>query len=325
MAASVRPWPRLAFGNYLSPTMLSMISVPMFDDLDFQHDEEVKQLREYNGFNFDPAWTISAQAKRGLIVSSLLKSTDTLTYMGHEFENRHTPSYETVEVSIGGESFMMEVTVYSYEFMSGPTEGTLSHSGFYSSLGGGGIEAAPNSETHHDYGDVDPDGYIACISHAYSVKDFESPELWQEILSYLMDGMLPTHCDNLRERRQFLSRSRTFVAHREHLWKLGKGGKSSRLVITDLEKCKTLLAQVHNKVGHQGRDGTYKLLAERYYWPNLYDDVAYFVRSCYGCQLQSKMHPKIPFSLTWNSAILRCFYLDMVHMPKGRSRMQFLL
>ena len=180
-------------------------------------------------------------------------------------------------------------------------------------------------ETRCEYEDVDPKGFIACISHAYGLKDYESPELWKEIATYLKDGILPKRCDNLKVRKQFLSRTRCFVVHEDRLWKLGKDGQMPRLLIIDLEKRKEILAQVHNEVGHRGRDGTYKLLAERYYWPNLYDDVAYFVRSCNSCQLRSKMRPKIPFSPTWNSAILRCFHLDTVHMPKGRGGMRYLL
>jgi hypothetical protein len=68
-----------------------------------------------------------------------------------------------------------------------------------------------------------------------------------------------------------------FTCHYNHLWKLQKGGNSPHLVVTDLEKQKSLLAQVHNEVGHCGHNGTYKILLECHYWPNLYDDIAYFV------------------------------------------------
>ena len=113
--------------------------------------------------------------------------------------------------------------------------------------------------------------------------------------------------------------------HDERLWKTEKNGGSPRLVITDMARRQLLIAQVHNEVGHRGRDATYKLLYDRYYWPDLYDSVAYFVRSCYACQLRSRLRPRIPFSATWNSAILRRFDLDTIHMEEGHGGKHYLL
>ena len=104
-----------------------------------------------------------------------------------------------------------------------------------------------------------------------------------------------------------------------------KRGGSPQLVITDMTWQEFLIAQAHNKFGHWGRDATYKLLFDRYYWPDLYDSVAYFVQSCYACQLQSQHRPWIPFSATWNTAILQQFNLDTVHMEKGHGGKNFLL
>ena len=110
-----------------------------------------------------------------------------------------------------------------------------------------------------------------------------------------------------------------------YMWKTEKKGGSPRLLITDMARWQLLIAQVHNEVGHWGHDATYKLLYDCYYWPDLYDSVAYFVWSCYACQLHSRFHPWIPFSVTWNSAILRCFDLDMIHMEEGHGRKHYLL
>jgi len=69
----------------------------------------------------------------------------------------------------------------------------------------------------------------------------------------------------------------------------------------------------------------YKTLSERFFWPNMFDQISYFIRSCNICQLRSKTHPVVAFSPTWNSGILRCFDLDTVHMPDGFGGMGFLL
>jgi hypothetical protein len=325
MVASRRPRPRVTFGDWVTPSILANINVPRFDDQDFLHDDNTKRIHRYDSRGFDPSYAISTQNKGGLISSSLLRSTDTLTYTGHEFENRKTPTCEIVGISLGEEEFTMEITTYGYEYMTGPIKGESLLMEPLSETCPGGSSLCVRYGTREDYENVDPAGVIACISHTYGVKDLEPPELWREMKAYLKDGMLPSRCENQKERKLFLSRTRNFMVHDDRLWKIGSGGQCPRLVITDQEKRTLLLAQVHNEVGHRGRDGTYKLLAERYYWPNLYDDVAYFVRSCNDCQMRSRMRPKIPFSPTWNSAILRCFHLDTVYMPKGRGGKRFLL
>ena len=113
--------------------------------------------------------------------------------------------------------------------------------------------------------------------------------------------------------------------HDGWLWKTEKNWKSPRLLIVDTDRRQSIIAQAHNEVGHRGHDSTYKVLFNRYYWPDLYDSMAYFVWSCYACQLHLKMHPQIPFSATWNSAILYCFNLDKVHMEDGYGGKHFLL
>lgn len=78
------------------------------------------------------------------------------------------------------------------------------------------------------------------------------------------------------------------------------------------------MAQAHNRVGHKGRDLTFKLLNNWFYWPNLYEGVAYFVRSCIECQKYIQSLPKIPYSITWQAPHLRKFNLDCIHMPTGK-------
>ncbi|KAF8230347.1 hypothetical protein L208DRAFT_1282285 [Tricholoma matsutake] len=98
----------------------------------------------------------------------------------------------------------------------------------------------------------------------------------------------------------FWKHSQNFILHDNCLWKTEKKGKSPRLVITDLDHQKLLISQVHNEVGHRGHDSTYRLLSECYYWPDLYDSIAYFV------------------------SILQRFDLDTVHIEDGYGSKHFL-
>ena len=137
---------------------------------------------------------------------------------------------------------------------------------------------------------------------------------------------MPTRCENVMERKSFIRRTKNFFLHDgDRLWKIEPKGKIPHLVIIDVDRRSALIAEAHNDVGHRGHDATYKTLSERFHWLNMFDQIAYFVRSCNICQLRSKSRPIVAFSPTWNSGILRRFDLDTVHMPDGFGGMKFLL
>jgi hypothetical protein len=322
---TLRPLPEAVYGTYDTPTSMSTICGIELDEDDEEHDALVARIRKYNGFAFDPAFFDPERREGSLVDHSLLKSTDSTTYTGHEFEDRHTPYSFWTEVSLCDDVFKVEVTSYGYEYMTDLVDGEFPPVPHDPDMHPG-ISYSPDHPTsRRKYVDVDPSGRIATISHIHGRQEGEPDGIWAQLLLYLKDGALPTECDDSSLLRKFLKRARNFIVHDERLWKMEKKGGSPRLVITDLERRKSLIAQVHNEVGHRGRDSTYKLLSERYYWPDLYDSVAYFVRSCYACQLRSKSRPRIPFSATWNSAILRRFDLDTVHMEDGFGGKSYLL
>ncbi|KAF8229214.1 hypothetical protein L208DRAFT_1105799, partial [Tricholoma matsutake] len=141
-----------------------------------------------------------------------------------------------------------------------------------------------------------------------------SPELWNEILTFLRNGTLPHHCDNPRNLKTFTKHAKQFIFHDNWLWKMSSAGRIPCLVITDLAHQQNLIAEAHNEAGHRGHDATYKHLTDCFYWPNMFNEVAFFVVSCIICQLWSASRPKVPFSSMWNSTILRHFDLDTNHM-----------
>jgi Integrase zinc binding domain len=117
---------------------------------------------------------------------------------------------------------------------------------------------------------------VATIRHVHGQQEGEPDGLWDMMLHYLKDDALPEFLSP-QQCWAFLKQSCNFIVHDEHLWKIEKKGRSPRLVITDLARWQPLIAQVHNEVGHRGHNATYKLLYDWYYWPDLYDSVAYFV------------------------------------------------
>ena len=292
---------------------------------------------------FDPSICETAGNNYGSIFRhSLLKFTDEFSYTSFEFFHRKKPVFRTYTYLLGSEIFDLKVTEYRQSFLSDVKSGEQQPTDdfeFDPSL----VQGCP---TLHDHGWPSNPSYIgppnvrtdtrwrykevvedilSCASHRFGVKDREPPGFWEELKAYLIDNTaLPDRCSDPAEFKAFVRRSKSFVVYQDLLWRLGKKGMNPRRVITDFIRRNELVADAHNCVGHRGRDATYKTLSERFYWPNMYDDVAWFVRSCTACQLRSKAKPVVPFSPTWTSAVLRRFDLDTVHMPDGKGGYKFL-
>lgn len=66
-------------------------------------------------------------------------------------------------------------------------------------------------------------------------------------------------------------------------------------------------------------------IADRYYWPNLYDNITWNCRSCNVCQFRAKNRMFEPLSITLSPTVFHCFILNTIHMPKGYSGKKYLL
>ena len=120
---SFHPQPCVPCADFGSPTTLATVSSFQFDKEDNIHDPDVGTIHNYDGFSFDPSCLDLAQRKGNLLMWSLLKSMDSLSYMGNEFKNHHTPSTATVKFLLGKELVKLEVTTYGYEYMLELCEG----------------------------------------------------------------------------------------------------------------------------------------------------------------------------------------------------------
>lgn len=96
-------------------------------------------------------------------------------------------------------------------------------------------------------------------------------------------------------------------------------------VITDHSQRNHLIAGAHNICGHRSCNQTFKYLWDRYWWPNMYDDIAWFIRSCNSCQMHSRMHPIIPLNITFFPSMFCSFICDTIIMLNGHRGFKHLL
>ena len=309
------------YASFSTSTCVDSVSFLSFAEISPSLKAEIQRIK---AIPYDPSARDSS--KGSLVKYSLLSITDEFSYTGREFEHRKVCIPKVVECVFGSETFSFEIFSYKRAYMSTLKQGTSSLSVTENSLVPVLSESTLQMSNRIDYEDVSPQIEVTCAVHAYGVKDKDSPEMWTEIITYLKNDTMPTRCSDPVERKAFIRQTKNFfLQDGDRLWKYEFKGKLPRLVIIDVNRRSTLIAEAHNDVGHRGRDATYKTLSERFYWPNLYDQVAYFVRSCNIFQLRSKSRPMVAFSPTWSTGILRRFDLDTIHMPDGFGGHKFLL
>ena len=95
-----------------------------------------------------------------------------------------------------------------------------------------------------NYEDVDPLTEVTCATHAYSVQDKDSPQMWGEIIVYLKNDTLLKCCEDLVKRKLFIQRTKGFFLHDgNRLWKIESQGKLPCLVVVDVEHRSALVAE----------------------------------------------------------------------------------
>ena len=74
-------------------------------------------------------------------------------------------------------------------------------------------------------------------------------------------------------------------------------------------KCQAVLDLCHRDVGHQGRDRTYSLLQERFWWPKMRTQMMMAIQNCEKCKIYEKKDPKAPLC-----TIVATEPMDLVHV-----------
>ena len=79
-----------------------------------------------------------------------------------------------------------------------------------------------------------------------------------------------------------------------------------------------LLSSAHNDVGHHGFYATNALLSERYWWPAMAQDIAWYIRTCHLCQLHKTQQISIPPIVASPAPLFSKVYMDTMHLtPSG--------
>jgi len=114
-------------------------------------------------------------------------------------------------------------------------------------------------------------------------------ELYTHITDYLIDLTLPE--DLTKEQRASVKRkARYFIVKNKQLYKKNKNLPNSPLKVLKKEEVNDILYYFHEDplAGHFNIEETFRKVKARYYWPQMYDDIRRYIKSCDQCQKRGK-------------------------------------
>ena len=135
-----------------------------------------------------------------------------------------------------------------------------------------------------------------------------------EIATYLTTLARPLHLTT-KEFLKFKKEAWRFKVEDRILFRRNNKNVPIRRVVDKKENQQEIMRALHDETGHKGREGTYRRVADRYWWNDMHKDVKRYVKSCPECQhrdptrLEESLHP------TWTNALFAKVAIDVVHMP----------
>lgn len=119
-----------------------------------------------------------------------------------------------------------------------------------------------------------------------------------------------------QDKRRFIKKATRFLVKDGKMYRRN-GTKPPLLVVTEAEARRRVLSTAHEGLGHRGEQPIMRMLKERFYWPNMWNDVRRHVRSCHQCQIRSVRKVEVPILISAPSTIFTKVYLDIMQMPKA--------
>lgn len=88
-----------------------------------------------------------------------------------------------------------------------------------------------------------------------------------------------------KEKLKFIRQTKYFFVDKEGcLYHNQRGETDKPQLVVERDKRMRMLNNAHDSLGHKGVYATQHLLEKRFWWPELYKDVEWYVASCIPCQ-----------------------------------------
>ena len=121
---------------------------------------------------------------------------------------------------------------------------------------------------------------------------------YNNLLNYLTNKQIPIEFSD-QQKQQLIKQSKHFTVKNNLLYKIDKRKENNILKVIQKNEISALMYMMHNDPtsGHFATDIMFEKVKCRYYWPQMYDDIKKYVKSCDSCQRRgrpqkhTKLHP----------------------------------
>ena len=160
---------------------------------------------------------------------------------------------------------------------------------------------------------IDPPPYSAFprTAHARALDDkLDQVKLWFAEPFARPDGM------DDKAYKAFMRFAVHFFPDEEgRLWKKSEDGQQKRVLEKEIRA--QALVEFHDYIGHRGIFATRAFVCDRFWWPDIKRDVAWYVKSCHECQIRQTAHVYIPATIPIPSTPCSRIHIDSFLMPNG--------
>jgi hypothetical protein len=108
--------------------------------------------------------------------------------------------------------------------------------------------------------------------------------LYHDILQYLTKFIIP-NTYNEEEKNRIIQTAKHYYVQNNNLYRKTKNNQHQQRVVKP-NQIETILFNLHKDMtgAHLGVETTYTKVKERYYWPNMYNDIRSYIETCDNCQ-----------------------------------------
>ena len=135
----------------------------------------------------------------------------------------------------------------------------------------------------------------------------------RSVRSFLADKQRP---DGLSEKqlKSFVKYASAFFVDKQgRLWRIERNGAHRRVLDEELRP--QVLVEMHDYVGHRGIFATRSFVSERFWWPDISADIAWYVKSCHQCQIRQTTKVHIPPTVSYPAPPMVRVHVDSMDMP----------
>jgi hypothetical protein len=143
---------------------------------------------------------------------------------------------------------------------------------------------------------------------------------YRKIAEFLLSGMQRPEGIPDEDWRRFRKNALKFLVKDGYLFRRPDKVNPVRRVVDLDEQRREILEELHDDGGHRGREGTFRRVADRYWWESMWKEVKQYVKTCRECQFRASQRREEALHPTWVDIRWSKVAVDVVHMPPSHGK-----